>query len=284
MKQCIKNWKTGETIYNGEHKTMRDAVEHCVKNNICLNYASLNGASLHGASLNGASLHGASLDGASLNGASLNEVLLNWASLDGASLNRASLNGASLKWASLNEVSLKWASLNEASLNGASLNEASLDGASLKGASLKGASLNEASLKGASLDGASLDGASLNEALLNGASLDGASYNHLTIGITMACPATGSYECWKKCDDEVLVKLLVPAEAKRSSATTRKCRSEFVYVLDGEGKTEYNGHITYYKKGEIVRSFNGFDENRWNECSTGIHHFVNKEDAERWDY
>jgi hypothetical protein len=219
MKQCIKNWKTEETIYNGEHKTMRDAVEHCVKNNICLNYASLDGASL-------------------------------------------------------NEASLDEASLNEALLNGASLNGASLNWASLNGASLYGASLNEASL----------DGASLNEALLNGASLKGASYNYLTIGITMACPATGSYECWKKCDDEVLVKLLVPAEAKRSSATTRKCRSEFVYVLDGEGKTEYNGHITYYKKGEIVRSFNGFDENRWNECSTGIHHFVNKEDAERWDY
>jgi hypothetical protein len=262
--QCIKNWKTGETIYNGEHKTMRDAVEHCVKNNICLNYASLNGASLDGASLNKALLNGALLNGASLNMASLNEASLNKALLNGASLNGASLDGASL---------------DGASLDGASLNKALLDVASLKWASLDGASLDGASLKWASLDGASLKWASL-----KWVSLDDISYNHLTTGITMACPATGSYECWKKCDDGVLVKLLVPAAAKRSSATTRKCRAEFVDVLEGEGKTEYNGHITYYKKGECVYSFNGFDENRWNECAAGIHHFVNKEDAERWYY
>jgi uncharacterized protein YjbI with pentapeptide repeats len=188
-------------------------------------------------------------------------------------------NNICLNYASLNGASLNWASLDGASLNGASLN-----GASLNWASLKWASLERASLKWASLDGASLEMALLNGALLNGASLNGASYNHLTIGITMVCPATGSYECWKKCDDGVLVKLLVPAAAKRSSATTRKCRAEFVDVLDGEGKTEYKGHITYYKKGERVYPFNGFDENRWNECAAGIHHFVNKEDAERWDY
>ena len=33
-----------------------------------------------------------------------------------------------------------------------------------------------------------------------------------------------------------------------------------------------------YKKGEIV-SVDNFDEDRWNECSTGIHFFITREEA-----
>ena len=36
-------------------------------------------------------------------------------------------------------------------------------------------------------------------------------------------------------------------------------------------------HVTY-KVGEIVYP-DSFDEDRWNECSHGIHFFVNKQDA-----
>lgn len=63
MIQTIKKIN-GELIYSGEHELLKDAVEHCCKNNISLDGASLNVASLDGASLNWASLDGASLDGA----------------------------------------------------------------------------------------------------------------------------------------------------------------------------------------------------------------------------
>ena len=34
-----------------------------------------------------------------------------------------------------------------------------------------------------------------------------------------------------------------------------------------------------YKVGEMVYPDDAFDENRWNECSHGIHFFVNKQEA-----
>lgn len=36
-----------------------------------------------------------------------------------------------------------------------------------------------------------------------------------------------------------------------------------------------------YRVGEIVR-VNNFDEDRWNECSTGIHHFITREEAVKY--
>ena len=212
------------------------------------------------------------------------KVSLNGALLYGALLNRASLNGASLDGALLNRASLEGASLNGASLNGASLNRASLDGALLYGASLNRASLNGASLDGALLDGASLEGASLNGASLDGASLYGAkdiSY------IPLACPSDGAFIGWKKIQ-RYLIKLEIPEDAKRSSATTRKCRCDKAKVLDiinldtkehvEQVVNKAYNRETLYKVGEMVYP-DKFDDNRWNECSNGIHFFINKQDA-----
>ena len=37
-----------------------------------------------------------------------------------------------------------------------------------------------------------------------------------------------------------------------------------------------------YRVGEIVRVDN-FDEDRWNECSTGIHFFITRREAEQYE-
>ena len=140
------------------------------------------------------------------------------------------------------------------------------------------------SLVGASLRGASLDGASLYKASLVGASLRGA----LDVPyIPLNCPSDGAFIGWKKVDDK-LIQLLIPEDAKRSSATTNKCRCSKAKVLsitslDGEIAYEsvvnksYNPHVEY-KVSDIVFP-DSFDENRWDECSHGIHFFINKQDA-----
>ena len=195
-----------------------------------------------------------------------------------ASLYRANLDGASLDGASLNGASLDGASLYRASLNGASLNGASLDGANLDRANLDGASLD-----GASLNGASLDGASLYRASLNGASL----YRAKNIPyIPLNCPSDGAFVGWKKVDGK-LVQLLIPEDVKRSSATTMKCRCDKAKVLaitSLDGTEQYDSVLntnytdTEYKVGEMVYP-DKFDDDRWNECSSGIHFFINKQDA-----
>ena len=47
-----------------------------------------------------------------------------------------------------------------------------------------------------------------------------------------------------------------------------------------EAKSNYDNSFVY-KVGETVE-VKDFDENRWNECSTGIHHFITREEAERY--
>ena len=84
MAYQIKRWDNGKVIH--EHgKTVKECLEHGIKNGVIFNHASLNGASLNRASLNDALLNHASLYGASLYHASLKGALLNRASLNDAS-------------------------------------------------------------------------------------------------------------------------------------------------------------------------------------------------------
>ena len=48
--------------------------------------------------------------------------------------------------------------------------------------------------------------------------------------IPMACPDTGSFTGWKKCRDDRIVELEILDDARRSSATGRKCRCDKAIV------------------------------------------------------
>ena len=152
-----------------------------------------------------------------------------------------------------------------------------------KGADLRGADLRDADLSGADLRDADLRDAYLSDAYLRGADLRGAKeipYRPL------ACPSDGAFIGWKKVY-KYLIKLEIPADAKRCSATTLKCRCDKAMVLkitNLDETKEYDSVINAnyaeltYKVDEMVYP-DSFDDNRWNECSHGIHFFINKQDA-----
>lgn len=171
--------------------------------------------------------------------------------------------------------------------------EALKSGADLSGANLIGANLRDANLRDAYLGGANLIGAYLGDANLSGANLSGANLVGAYLGearnitfVPLACPSDGEFTGWKKVQDK-LIELRIPAEAKRSSATTEKCRCEKALVVaitdidTGDAITEIvncNHTTTIYRVGDTVFP-DSFDDNRWNECSNGIHFFINKESA-----
>ena len=239
------------------------------------------------ANLGGANLLRANISGANLSGADLNGADLSGANISGADLSGANLSGADLRGANLNGAYLSGADIRRADLSGADLRGANLSGAYLSGANLSGANLGSANLCCADLSAADLNGADLRGAYLGGADLGAAQYNEKTAFFAFVCPEEGDFIAWKKVNN-VIVKLKVPAEAKRSSATTRKCRCEFAEVLalqnlDGtpynDDKVVNNNYVeTIYKVGEIVRS-DSWDDNRWNECSHGIHFFITRDEA-----
>ena len=192
------------------------------------------------------------------------------------------LNGeAGGERANLSEADLSGANLSWANLRNADLSEADLSGADLRGADLSGANLRGANLSGANLRGANLSGAENTDSVI---------WNLYTSFYPLQCPENGSYTAYKKANG-LIVELEIPADALRSSATSRKCRASKAIVLsitDIEGNpagdsvpSDYDPDFMY-RVGETV-SVDSFDANRWNECAPGIHHFITRGEAVRYE-
>ena len=103
-------------------------------------------------------------------------------------------------------------------------------------ACLLGAYLRYADLRGADLFRADLRGADLRGADLRGADLRGANLSELTVAQTSILPDEGDIIGWKKAlaldGAPIIVKLLIPSDAKRSNSTGRKCRANKARILD----------------------------------------------------
>ena len=198
------------------------------------------------------------------------------ANLSWANLSRANLYGANLSWANLSWANLSWANLSWADLSWADLSRANLYGANLSWANLSWADLSRANLYGANLSGANYIEKAKN------------------LFYPLACPEIGAFIGWKKARimhnrSECIVKLEISEDAMRSSATGRKCRCSKATVLEVQGlegdvleqaAVSDRDENFHYVPGSVV-SVSDFDENRWNECSTGIHFYITREEAVR---
>ena len=183
----------------------------------------------------------------------------------------------------MQDISLYKADLWGANLRDANLRGANLRDANLRDACLRCANLCDAYLRGANLYGANLCGAYLCGAYLYGANLHCAKNEPF---IPISCPSDGSFIGWKNIKG-CLVKLLIPEDAKRSSATTNNCRCDKAKVLEIIDLTT-NEHLDkiineeyakcVYRVGKMVYP-DKFDKNRWKECSHGIHFLINKQEA-----
>ncbi len=131
-------------------------------------------------------------------------------------------------------------------------------------------------------------GANLTRANLDGANLDGANnIPDLANAQSTIVPETGAFIGWKKCQNNVIVQLQIPADAKRSNATGRKCRASKAKVLKIFGAKEgvsQNDPTVVYKVGRVVKptTKDPWNPNRWIECAGGIHFFITRLEAEKY--
>lgn len=125
------------------------------------------------------------------------------------------------------------------------------------------------------------------------ANLRGAKLSELTIAKTSILPDEGDIIGWKKAialdGARIIVKLLIPSDAKRSNSTGRKCRASKARILDLQDMqgnslppdttaySSFDPDFTY-RKGETVH-VEDFDTDRWNECAPGIHFFITRIEA-----
>ena len=224
-----------------------------------------------------------------VNGKTLNEILENHNHYLRRDVKGLASMRANLRYANLSRAKLRYANLSRATLRGANLSDADLRNANLDGANFRDADLRDADLSYANLGGANLRDADLRNANLRGANLSDADLRDAKNipYIPLECPSEGSFIGWKKIN-KILIKLEIPEDARRSSATTKKCRCDKAKVLGfyDLNSTElnidkiinYSYNTCEYIKGEMVYP-DSFDEDRWNECSHGIHFFINKQDA-----
>ena len=156
--------------------------------------------------------------------------------------------------------------------------------ANLSGADLHNANLSGAYLRGANLRNANLSGADLRNANLSGANLSGANLSDIALAETSIVPEMGQFTGWKKCKNGVLVRLIIGKKAKRSNATGRKCRAEYVKVAEvigAEVGISSRDGTTEYRVGQIVRC-DKWEEDRWIECAGGIHFFLTRAEAQSY--
>lgn len=264
----------------------------------------LRGANLYKANLINVDLTGADLSGADLRNAYMIGVCLRYACLIDTDLRNADMTGANLWHATMSSAGLCAAVLNGANMCYANLRNANLHHAVLRGARARGTDLRDADLLSADLrgcnmfsvdlTGARLTCADLAGAVLTGAKLSDAYDADIITARTSILPDDGDVIGWKKARDvdgyPVIVKLLIPSSAQRSNAGGRKCRVSKARVLDLQDLAGHSiatvAHSAHdpefvYRLGETVES-DGFNPDRWVECTDGIHFFITRIEAVKY--
>lgn len=207
------------------------------------------------------------------------------ADLRGEDLRRMNFSRTDLRCVDFKGADLRFANFSYADLSNTNFNCAVLSGADFSESHLRYTNFNRADLSNANLSSAHLINAYLGHAYLSGANLSNIKYNEGTAFFALCCPEKGDFIGYKKAGDYI-VELLITG--KRSSATTRKCRCSEAKVLsitNLDGSEADFAEVCsdrdkdfIYKVGEIVK-VDDFDDDRWNECSTGIHFFITRDEA-----
>ena len=107
-------------------------------------------------------------------------------------------------------------------------------------------------------------------------------------GLLPTCPEKGSFIGFKQLQHDIIVELEIPADARRISGFSRKCRADKAIVLGFYNKkgeplpnlthecSRYDGNFVY-TLGQVVRA-DDFDPER-TTCAPGIHFFLSFQEA-----
>ncbi|MGN1166198.1 MAG: pentapeptide repeat-containing protein [Lachnospiraceae bacterium] len=178
--------------------------------------------------------------------------------------------------------------LNNVSFENSSVENALFDGCPLRNVNFKNAIMRTASFRYCDMRECNIEDANLFGAVLEHANLEGIVSNEGTQWFRLRCPETGAFLAYKKCVNDRMVQLLVPADAKRTSATLPSCRcnkakvltiKSFDYKENFEEAWSLVDENFVYKKGEWVE-VKDFNEDRWMDSTTGIHFWMTRKEAQ----
>ena len=245
--------------------------------------ANFRGANFYGADFHGADFHGADFCDADFHGANFHDanfrgVNFHYADFRDADFHDANFRGANFYGADFHDANFRDANFHDAVFRDAIFHDADFHDTDFRDANFHGANFYGADFHGANFCGAN----NINEVI--------SSANISNTELCMQCPEEGSFIAFKQADG-CIVKLRVTESAKRSSATTHKCRcseAEVLEIQNMDGTTSERTSVSskydcnfIYSVGSVV-SVPDFDDDRWNECTRGIHFFITRKEAEEY--
>lgn len=180
--------------------------------------------------------------------------------------------------------------LNGVDFHDSTVENALFDGCPMHGADFRNANMKTASFRYCDMGECDIRGANLFGAVLEYAKKDGIVSDENTQWFRLHCPEKGAFLAYKKCVNDRMVQLLVPADAKRTSATLPSCRCSRAKVLTIKSfdfKENFDEAWSLvdedfvYKKGQWVE-VKDFNEDRWQDSTTGIHFWLTREEAKAY--
>ncbi len=174
-----------------------------------------------------------------------------------------------------------------ACLKGASFMHAIIDNCDFRGADFTDGTLEHAVFHGCDMTGADVSGVNFHAASMNDTILTDVKDSEDTKFFRQRCPETGAFLGYKKLQNDRIAMLLIPADAKRTSATLNTCRcskAKVMYVRSFDQKEHFDFGIAtindefVYKVGEWVYA-DSFEDNRWIDATHGIHFWMSFEEA-----
>lgn len=205
--------------------------------------------------------------------------------LENINLEYFDLSNMDFSYSNFINVNLKGVNFTNSNLENSLLDDCNLEEVKFVNANLQNASMRRANLRSSNISGANLYAS-----ILEDAQLENIIYNENTKFFQLYCPEKGAFFAYKKALNNRLIKLLIPGDAKRVSATRNCCRCDKAKVLeisDFENKKYYDeawstvAEDFCYKLGEWVYAEN-FNEDRWYDSTGGIHFWMTREEAKKY--
>lgn len=273
----ISQWKINKTIK--KHKKWldtRDSKDYCSFSNCNLDYAVFKDIDLSLMSFEGASLRNARFENCILENANFSNADLSYSTFLDCNCQCTLFANANMKDSDLDRTDFSFAIMTSVNLQFASVSS-----------NFSNAILNYADVRNAHFKKSYFKNAEVNYIVLVGANLENViDFPYIPLNIP-----EGEVIVWKKVKN-FIIKMKLLEDSKRSRATSNKCRCDKALVLEIQtldGKDSGRKRILnenysrlMYEVGKVAYS-DFWDDNRWRECSNGIHFFLDRQTAVNYE-
>ena len=239
-----------------------------------------------------ADFRNANFIGANFTNADFSYTEFRWVDFRYANFSNADFRGVNFTNADFNHADFSYANFSNANFIGANFTNADFSNTDFREVDFRGANFSYTDFRWIDFSNADFSWVNFTNTDFREVDLRDTNFSN-TINFLINCPEEGSFIAYKKASTDVgipvIVVIRVEEDSLRSSATSKKCRASKVTPLrfeDLKGNilpedtivfSDYDNSFIYHI-GKTIEVEN-FDLNRWNECSTGIHFFMNKLDA-----